>query len=575
MITKYIMKIIILIFSLLISFSSVTFASIYDNYNDSIECYQVKDYGCALIKMEYVINDRDFDPSIFEFAEYIVGNIYLNGKGVPKDWDKGVNYYEKVIRRNSTSPTIKGELLTNLAWAYNTDVDYRNYEKSRYYANESIKYGETFGLNNYGVFLEEGIIFERDDYRAFEYYKKSSEQENPAHYAFSNLGRFYTLGLGPARKSLEKAKINFTKARALSDDTSTADSYLRVLNRYNKLPSGIQEMKRWLEEDVYKYGSSNFLVIGWVIDQDDRVDGLSFFILQEMLGEDIDDRDRARELIARDKELLNDPELFKKAQEKALKWKEKYWDNYNEEEAFPFEEDPPLFAGLDKGERVPVASGTGFFISNDGYVVTNHHVINECGVVKLDHQGKQIDIDVIAFDRINDLALLKSDLDTNSYYRISDKDVVLLQDIIIAGYPLGKEVSATIKTSKGSVTSLAGFKDNYSEFQTDAALNSGNSGGPIIDETGSVVGIAVADYGANEGVESFNFGIKSSVLRNFLGSNGIAIENQNKRNMNNSDLSSLISTATVYLECWMTLSKLETILEVDNSKASFYSKYKN
>ena len=175
MITKYIMKIVILIFSLLISFSSVTLASIYDNYNDALDCYQVKkDYGCALIKMEYVINDRDFDPTIFEFAEYIVGSIYLHGEGVPKNWDKGVNYYEKAIRRNSTSPTIKGQLLTNLAWAYNTDVDYRNYEKSRYYANESIKYGETYGLNNYGVFLEEGIIFERDDYRAFEYYKKSS-----------------------------------------------------------------------------------------------------------------------------------------------------------------------------------------------------------------------------------------------------------------------------------------------------------------------------------------------------------------------------------------------------------------
>ena len=61
-----------------------------------------------------------------------------------------------------------------------------------------------------------------------------------------------------------------------------------------------------------------------------------------------------------------------------------------------------------------------------------------------------------------------------------------LEDVIVAGFPLGKQISSAIKTHKGVVTALAGAGDNYSFFQTDAAINQGNSGGPIINQKGKV-----------------------------------------------------------------------------------------
>ena len=107
-------------------------------------------------------------------------------------------------------------------------------------------------------------------------------------------------------------------------------------------------------------------------------------------------------------------------------------------------------------EVVPAASGSGFYITSSGYIVTNNHVIEGCRKVSLTHNGKEL-ANVIATDVKNDLAILKSNIRPTKFYKISKDDPKLLEDVIIAGYPLGKKVSSAIKTSKGSVTSLAGY----------------------------------------------------------------------------------------------------------------------
>ena len=234
----------------------------------------------------------------------------------------------------------------------------------------------------------------------------------------------------------------------------------------------------------------------------------------------------------------------------------------------------PYFS-TDDNKVVPAASGTGFFVSRKGHIITNYHVIEGCDQNKLLFDGREIKADTLAIDKVNDLAILKASLRPKKVYPVATEDVTLLEDVIIAGYPLGKRVSSAIKTSKGSITALAGYKDNFSEFQTDAALNQGNSGGPIINQKGNVVGVAVANYGKKEGIESFNFGIKSSTLRTFASSNGLKFLSPNRRDLSNKDLGELIMNGTVYLECFMTVAKIKRMLAEAENRKAFFSEYAN
>lgn len=224
-------------------------------------------------------------------------------------------------------------------------------------------------------------------------------------------------------------------------------------------------------------------------------------------------------------------------------------------------------------EIIPASSGTGFFVSQSGHVITNNHVIDECKAVKVSFDGNEVDASVLAVDRYNDLAILRTTLKPNAVFPVSGEDAALLDDVVIAGFPLGRDVSSAIKTSKGSVTSLAGYGDNYSEFQTDAALNQGNSGGPIMDQKGNVVGVAVSAYGKDEGVESFNFGIKASTLKTFARSNNLNFLPPSNRDLSNRELGELITDATLYLECWMTVAQIKKLSAEEGNRKAFFSEY--
>jgi hypothetical protein len=227
---------------------------------------------------------------------------------------------------------------------------------------------------------------------------------------------------------------------------------------------------------------------------------------------------------------------------------------------------PVIKAPIQSDEIISASSGSGFAVSADGYVITNNHVIEGCQEVVVHTKSKDVTMRVITYDPQNDLALLKGDFRPSRVFALSRSRPELLQDIYVAGYPFGKAISTSVKVTKGIISSLTGIGNNSSNIQIDAALQSGNSGGPIIDELGNVVGVAVSKLDAKYMFDNFgsipentNFGIKSNVVRNILDSNDVDTPSANQSKISKSILGKMISNGTYYISCWMTMAQVEKL----------------
>jgi uncharacterized protein len=213
---------------------------------------------------------------------------------------------------------------------------------------------------------------------------------------------------------------------------------------------------------------------------------------------------------------------------------------------------------------ISASSGTGFAVSFDGHIITNNHVIEGCKKVKIHHNGKSNPATLVTFDPQNDLALLKGNFRPSTVLALSTERPELLQDVYVAGYPFGRKVSTGVKVTKGIISSLTGIGNNFSQFQIDAALQPGNSGGPILDDKGNVVGVAVAKLDIKKTLENYgvipentNFGIKTSVVSSIVVSMDISLPSPKKSSISKSKLGKMISDGTYYLSCWMTMEQIE------------------
>ncbi|WP_409523725.1 DegQ family serine endoprotease [Nitrincola sp. MINF-07-Sa-05] len=160
----------------------------------------------------------------------------------------------------------------------------------------------------------------------------------------------------------------------------------------------------------------------------------------------------------------------------------------------------------------PRSLGSGFIISEDGYVLTNHHVIQDAEkvIVRLNDR-RELEAEVVGSDPRSDVALLKLDAVQLPYVRIgSSRDIEVGEWVLAIGSPFGFDYSVTAGIVSATERSLA--NDSYVPFiQTDVAINPGNSGGPLFNLDGEVIGINSQIYTRSGGFMGLSFAIPIDV----------------------------------------------------------------
>ena len=166
-------------------------------------------------------------------------------------------------------------------------------------------------------------------------------------------------------------------------------------------------------------------------------------------------------------------------------------------------------------------SGTGFALNN-GYIATNYHVVENAKSIKVQGIKGNFSIEynatVISTDKFNDLAIIKiNDSRFNGFgtipYRVKTSTSEVGEDVFVLGYPLTTTMGDEIKLTTGIISSKTGFQGDVSLYQISAPIQPGNSGGPLFDGNGNLIGIVNAKH---RGAENVSYAIKTSYLNNLV-----------------------------------------------------------
>jgi S1-C subfamily serine protease len=195
------------------------------------------------------------------------------------------------------------------------------------------------------------------------------------------------------------------------------------------------------------------------------------------------------------------------------------WTNRQENfyiKLYPTSEDNITSIG---GEK---SSGTGFALSSNGYIVTNHHVTKGASKIKVigvkGNFSKPYNAKVVLEDKNNDLAIIKID-DPNFTtlgtlpYKIDNSIIDVGKSVYALGYPLRATMGDEVKLTNGIISSKTGFQGDITTYQITVPVQPGNSGGPLFDSNGNVIGIINAKH---RGAENASYAIKTSYLMNLI-----------------------------------------------------------
>jgi S1-C subfamily serine protease len=214
-----------------------------------------------------------------------------------------------------------------------------------------------------------------------------------------------------------------------------------------------------------------------------------------------------------------------------------------------------------KGQRPAqrMAFGTAFRIGQAGHLVTNRHVVDRCTAIGIVANGKASgNLRVLALDPKHDLALLAGPPGPAGASLRAENEPAQGEDVLIYGYPLPGMLSASGQLGAGMVTALTGIRNDPDQLQIDAPVQSGNSGGPLLDRRGQVIGVVFAKLNAlrvaqltGDLPQNVNFAVRLAPLKRLLDAHGVsyAVGSADAPQLSNQQVAARAREWTVPIAC--------------------------
>lgn len=203
-----------------------------------------------------------------------------------------------------------------------------------------------------------------------------------------------------------------------------------------------------------------------------------------------------------------------------------------------------------------IASGSGFFINLQGHLLTNHHVIDSCIAMSSRRHGR---LKIVGSDAANDLAVLKAEVKPTTFAVISASPRVRIgQDVMAAGFPLSHLLGRNLHFTRGAVSALSGTRDDSTRLRISAPVQPGNSGGPLLNRSGHVVGVVDSRLSdllvikqTRSVPQNVNFAVRADIALAFLEAHGVPFEKApSTKTLAAEDIAAEARKFAIPVECW-------------------------
>ena len=522
-------------------------------------------YGLGIMYLNGLGAKKDVDKAIVNleksaqmgdtFAQGLLASGFYDGsEGLPLDYSKALTWNRK--RAKAGESTSQFRLGAMYYFGYGVPVDLY---ASEFWTRKSANSGYSTAQFNLGIMLQYGKGVTKDPEEAARWYRKAAEKENIS--AQVELAGLYDRGEG-VEKDVQKAVKWYKKAASQGNKDASnilglkyeagkglIQNYSEALRYFSASANGNHKYAQYNLGRMYRDGKGVAV---------DLVSAHMWFNLAAANGHD--SAGSYRDIVARKMTV----EQITTAQNRASVWKPDSGPPSRRTVTKPpsgKRKARNLFADLipkPENKQTVVSSGSGFIATRAGHVLTNAHVIKGCTGLRTFVGRKPKKLSVLKSDTRNDLALLKLPGEARNFGRFRVGRGLRAGDrVVVVGFPLSGLLASESNVTTGTVSALAGPGDDSRLLQITAPVQAGNSGGPLLDDRGTISGIVVSKLDAvrvalvtGDFPQNVNFAIKASFLRSFLEANGVNyLTRGSKKSRSNARIAAEAKKYTLKIEC--------------------------